>query len=803
MRKLYYLFAVCFIIGTFGGNSFAQKDAVRKRHTLTHHMSQEEKALFHTVGKDAMATDPPPGEIRNIAEFDQMEGVLVGYPGNFGIPYSLIAAMSQITVVVTIVENNNQLNFVTNQYQSNGVNMDNAEFIVTALDSYWTRDYGPWYVAYGNDQIGIIDFTYNRPNRPNDNAVPAQVANYLGIEWFGMTLITAGGNYMTNGEGISSATELTWEENPTLTPAEIDQMLLDYCGIDNYMVVPDPNNTYIDHIDCWGKFIDVDKILIREVPSTHPQYDEIEATADFYANQVSSWGDNFEVYRVWTPNNEPYTNSLILNDHVYVPITGGQYDDEAIAAYEAAMPGYTVLGFTGSWESTDALHCRTKGIADRNTLYIKHSPLLGDQPVQIEYDLEAEITAYSDEAVLDSTVKVVWWINDVQQDDIVMTHDGGKMYSVTFPAPQEGSKISYYLTATDDGGNTANHPYIGAPDPHEFFVGEELFPAMALDVSEIEAYVNQGNTAMEYFSMSNTGDIDLNYSLTFSSAVLEDHSYEIDDSPGQFDWDDNTFTELGWVEFTIDNLVGEIGNWHLDFDWATDQYYTESTFYVESPNGTIAVIAAGIPNGNYSIGLDAFNGEQIQGTWKLWIEDSYGDGGHQATNITMTITKTYVIYPWLNVYPVGGTISPAGSQQFEVTCNGSVLPVGDYVGSITITSNDPDMPVTEIPVYFTVDLPSGVGMNHQNSNFSNHPNPFKGSTTFEFTAENTGEAHLTIFNTNGELIRSFTTIAKKGIKTRINWNGSSNSGEDMKPGIYIYHFMAGGIDKTGKVVMGD
>jgi len=331
-------------------------------------MSPEEKALFHLVGKDYVATDPPPGQIWNIAEFEKMEGVLVGYPGSFGIQYDLIAAMSEETMVTTIVETSNQLDYVISQYEAQGVNMDNASFIVTALDSYWTRDYGPWYVRYGDDQIGIIDFIYNRPNRPNDNAVPPQMADYLGIEWFGMDLITAGGNYMTNGYGISSSTDLTWEENPTLSPAEIDEIVLDYLGVTAYHVLPDPNNTYIDHIDCWGKFLDVDKVLIREVPESHPQYDEIEATAAYYAEQPSGWGVPFEVYRVWTPNDEPYTNSLILNNRVFLPIVGGQWDDEAVAAYEAAMPGYEVLTFTGSWESTDALHCRTKGMADLGML---------------------------------------------------------------------------------------------------------------------------------------------------------------------------------------------------------------------------------------------------------------------------------------------------------------------------------------------------------------------------------------------------------------------------------------------------
>ncbi len=179
-----------------------------------------------------------------------------------------------------------------------------------------------------------------------------------------MDLIHTGGNYMTDGMGISASSELVWEENPSLTHEEIDGLVDDYLGIETYHVIPDPNNTYIDHIDCWAKFLDVDKILIRSVPESHPQYDEIEATADYFAEQTSSYGNLYEVYRAYTPNNEPYTNSLILNKKVLVPITGSSYDDEAIESYELAMPGYEVIGFSGSWQSTDALHCRTKGIAD-------------------------------------------------------------------------------------------------------------------------------------------------------------------------------------------------------------------------------------------------------------------------------------------------------------------------------------------------------------------------------------------------------------------------------------------------------
>jgi agmatine/peptidylarginine deiminase len=799
MNKTTYFLLPIFLIGGIFNSTLAQDISSQKRSTLTHHMSAEEKALFHLVGKDFKATDPPPGVVRNIAEFDQMEGVLISFANNFGISYELIAAMSEVTMVTTVVETVSIQNSITNQYTSHGVNMDNVNFLVTDIDSYWSRDYGPWYVAYGDDQIGIVDFIYNRPNRPNDNAIPSEMADFLGIELFAMDLITAGGNYMTTGEGISASSDLVWEENPTLSASDIDQMVSSYLGVDTYHVLDDPNNTYIDHIDCWGKFLGVNKVLIREVPQNHPQYDEIEETAAYFENQVSSWGYPFEVYRVWTPNNEPYTNSLILNDHVFVPIVNGTWDDEAIAVYQQAMPGYEILGFTGSWESTDALHCRTKGTADRNTLYINHIPLLGVQDIQPAYGIEAEISAYSGQTINNDNVKVHFWINGIMQDAITMTHEGGKFYTAILPAGQEGSEMTYYISAVDEGGNMANHPFIGEPDPHVFYVGEQLFPALVLGASQINALAEEGSSVSEEFEIQNTGQIDLSYEFDYSTALFEDHQYEIEDGPSQFSWDSNTYTELGWTGFAVSNAEGDVGGWAIEYTWNTDQYYYESTFKAESPSGTVATIAAGLNDGTYTAELDAFNGEQMQGTWKIWIEDSYGDGGHQATNIMVTITRSYEISPWLTLSPLSGFVSPNGSETIEVVCDATGLPVGSYEGKIFLTTNDPQAMEIEFPVYFQVDVASELNeITQQNSLFSNFPNPFKEYTVFEINTNENNAVTLFIYNANGQLIRTIQNSAQG--KTEIIWDGANKNGATVNPGIYFYQMKAGAINQTGKLI---
>ena len=413
---------------------------------------------------------------RAIAEFEPMEGVLVRYP--FGVPVSLIAEMSEDVMVTTIVANAGEEATVTSTYTANGVNMTNCNFEYSPTDSYWIRDYGPWWVEDGSDDVAIIDFTYNRP-RPNDNNIPGEIASYLSENIYLMGLDHTGGNYMTDGMGIAASTELIWEENSSLSHMEIEQQMEDYLGIQTYHVVPDPNGTYIDHIDCWGKFLDVDKILIREVPTGHSQYDEIEATVDYFEAQTSSFGTPYQIYRVYTPNDEPYTNSLILNDKVLVPTMDSPSSSEdlaAIAVYEAALPGYEVLGFYySSWEGTDAIHCRLRGIADRNMLYVNHIPLSDTiSNTRADYEIDATIVPYSAQPVYNDSLLVYYSVNGGVYSSVVMTHQNGNDYQGIIPEQVGGSEIAYYIHTADHSGQNADHPFIGASDPHYFVIEGQL-----------------------------------------------------------------------------------------------------------------------------------------------------------------------------------------------------------------------------------------------------------------------------------------------------------------------------------------
>ena len=462
-------------------------------------LTEEEKTRVHEIYNMGRETDPPPGPIRNIAEYERMEGVLIRYP--FGISTAVIAEMSEDVTVYCLVSSSQQ-NSANSSMENGGVNMGNVVYVTGSTDSYWTRDYGPWWVVDGNRDVSVVDFTYNRP-RPNDNQAPTKMANYLDAPYFASDIVHAGGNYMTDGLGTSASTDLVYVEN-FIPNSQVLQIMEDYYGIDTYHVLDDPNNTYIDHIDCWGKYLSPTKVMIREVPASHAQYGEIEATATYFRNSTNEWGEPWDVYRVWTPSDQPYTNSLILNEKVLVPITGSSWDDEALTAYEEAMPGFDILPFTGSWESTDALHCRIKGIPDLEMLQIFHNPI-NDSTEAIDngYPVEVIIDDLSEAGLIEDSIKVFWKIpsmNDWNSEYLygIDIPEEPNTWSGWIPTQEEGT-IQYYIQSADSSGRIENSPLAGW---HEFWA---LPP----------------NTCLEWDlgDMNNSGNIDVSDILLLADYV--------------------------------------------------------------------------------------------------------------------------------------------------------------------------------------------------------------------------------------------------------------------------------------------
>ncbi len=440
------------------------------------HYLSEEEMYMPVKSENFIETDPPTGEPRFVGEFEPMQGVMIRYP--LGIPTSLVVDLSNNCQVYCIVSSSYQ-GSAQNSFQNAGVNMDNVTFVNAASDSYWVRDYGPWYI-FEDRHPAIVDNRYNRP-RPNDDNMSQVFANFWNIPMYGMNLEHTGGNMMEDGRGHGVSDELIVQEN-SYNEANVREKMRDYLGIDPYHITIDPQGDYIAHVDCWGKYLAPDKILIAQLPQSNPRYQYYEQVAQYFDTTNCCWGYPYQVFRVPEPGGytvAPYTNSLILNKSVYVPMgDDATYNQGAIEVYQEAMPGYTIVpvynnDYSISWENTDALHCRTRGVMDFNMLFVDHRDVLhGEEEWQASYPVVSKFIAYSGEALKQDSLLVYYSIDGGEYQVAHMSATGNPDEYVGYiTGYQGGSEIDYYVFGADESNHRYTQPVFAELEPHHFTVG--------------------------------------------------------------------------------------------------------------------------------------------------------------------------------------------------------------------------------------------------------------------------------------------------------------------------------------------
>ena len=472
--------------------------SLKKEEQKTEEKDKEETPATPVKPEDDPEQDPEPKpeqesfdiiktmNLRMPAEFEPVDMVKMCYPNNMPLSaYKTIAEDNKILLLCNpSYSGSSRISEARSELSSAGVNINNVTFIDMNIDddyAYWVRDFSPFYV-FNNKTLSVVDFTYNRP-RYEQNGVPKKLATYFDMPYSKMDIVHTGGNLMQNGRGTSFSDDLVVSENDNNKSFVINQMK-QYTGTDNYVITIDPQGDYIAHIDCWAKIVAPDKIIVAKLPESNPRYSYYEQVANELGNTKCSYGYNYKIYRVEEPGGNivaPYTNSLIANKHVYMPLgDNSTYNQKALEVYKQALPGYEIHGIEGfhndednrEFKNTDALHCRTHEIPDKNMLFIDSRDVFsGEVELKDKYLVKTNIVAYSGSLVDESNVKIYYSINDGEYITSEMSkYEDTTNFTFEFTNLNHGDDVKYYIEASDALNNKNVDPSCGSLDPHHFIV---------------------------------------------------------------------------------------------------------------------------------------------------------------------------------------------------------------------------------------------------------------------------------------------------------------------------------------------
>jgi len=323
---------------------------------------------------------------------------------------------------------------------------------------------------------------------------------------------------------------------------------------------------------------------------------QIEANLNYILNNFQTpYGRPYRVVRIPMPPDEygqnpnqwsdylTYTNSLILNNLVLVPIYGLAQDSEALSIYQEAMPGYNIVGINmrNVIPASGAIHCITKEIAANDPIFISHAP--------IRDEVEYSYTGYTFTANISSASGIqeasLYWSLDPSEgfNQVSMTADGEE-YTATISYLPPNSKVHYYISATNNNEKTITKPLVAPQGTYTFEVGEQdLGFDFSANQTELEigdevvfTYINQGVTANSFLwnfgegANPSTADTEGPHTVTYDSEGQKDISLTIN---GDLVLTKTGYINVTYTEPTYFNLTIEVeGNGTTSPEIGTHQY---------------------------------------------------------------------------------------------------------------------------------------------------------------------------------------------------------------------------------------
>jgi hypothetical protein len=127
-------------------------------------------------------------------------------------------------------------------------------------------------------------------------------------------------------------------------------------------------------------------------------------------------------------------------------------------------------------------------------------------------------------------------------------------------------------------------------------------------------------------------------------------------------------------------------------------------------------------------------------------------------------------------------ISPS-SRKLQLATHGN----GAYQRNLLDETSGIGPDVNRIPLVFHLD--------------QNYPNPFNPSTTIRYQLERNSPVELSIYNLQGQKVRTLVDSEQSSGPYQVEWDGRNEMGVQVSSGVYFYRFQAGSSVETRKMLL--
>lgn len=251
-------------------------------------------------------------------------------------------------------------------------------FLELPQDTMWIRDYGPFLIEQTDGTRVMLDAEYSCRERLFDDAIPLGLATHMKISAVPVPICIDGGNLLSNGQGLTLATDalLMADPNQPCDEHRMAELLKDFYGVQQLVLLEKLIGEPTGHVDMFATFVAPNIVVVGE-------YDEavdlenaqrLDRNAAKLAGLATPWGP-LQVVRIPMPACDgptwrSYTNVVFANDALLVPVYTEAGEDEpgrqqALDTFARLLPQWKIVPIDANpiAHAGGGLHCVTMNMA--------------------------------------------------------------------------------------------------------------------------------------------------------------------------------------------------------------------------------------------------------------------------------------------------------------------------------------------------------------------------------------------------------------------------------------------------------